>query len=377
MHIGVPRERKDGERRVGMLPEGVAALVASGHVVQVEQGAGEQVGFDDAAYARAGAVVARDAAEIFGCPLIVKVKELQRSEWPLLQPGTLVMGFAQLGRDPALLEAVLQARIGCIAYETVAAADGSLPLLAPMSRIAGRLAPLIAASLLTNDRGGSGVLLPGLDGVAAGCVVILGAGNAGGEAARVAADLGCAVRVFGRSERRLALLRERCRGDVKVSGHDPAALAAAVAAADVVVGAVLEPGTLSPKLLSRAMLRTMRQGLGTHRHRHRPGRHRGNVAHHHALRSELCRGRRGALLRAEHAGARSAHGDVRADARNAALCAGARAYRHRRRARRRRRVARGTADSCRRGDARGPGGGFRPPVLAGVAIGLAGARELQ
>ncbi len=260
MHIGVPRERKDGERRVGMLPEGVAALVAAGHVVHVDQGAGEQVGFDDAAYSRAGAVVVSDAAEIFGCELIVKVKELQRSEWPLLQPGTTVMGFAQLGRDPALLEAVLAARIGSIAYETVAAADGSLPLLAPMSRIAGRLAPLIAASLLTNDRGGSGVLLPGLDGVAAGRVVVLGAGNAGGEAARLAADLGCAVRVFGRSERRLALLRERCRGDVEISDNDPVALAHAVAAADVVIGAVLEPGTLSPKLLSRAMLRTMRKG---------------------------------------------------------------------------------------------------------------------
>jgi alanine dehydrogenase len=260
MHIGVPRERKDGERRVGMLPEGVAALVASGHVVRVETGAGEQVGFDDSAFARAGAVITPDAAEIYGCSLIVKVKELQRSEWPLLQPGTLVMGFAQLGRDPVLLDALLAARVGCIAYETVAAADGSLPLLAPMSRIAGRLAPLIAALLLTNDRGGSGVLLPGLDGVAAGRVVVLGAGNAGGEAARVAADLGCQVRVFGRSERRLALLRERCRGDVAVSGNDPAAMAAAVAVADVVVGAVLEPGTLSPKLLSRAMLRTMRRG---------------------------------------------------------------------------------------------------------------------
>ncbi len=260
MRIGVPRERKDGERRVGMLPEGVAVLVASGHVVLVEQGAGEAVGFDDATFARAGADVVRDATEIYGCQLIVKVKELQRSEWPLLQPDIAVMGFAQLGRDPALLEAVLAARIRCIAYETVAAADGTLPLLAPMSRIAGRLAPLIAATLLTNDRGGSGVLLPGLDGVAAGRVVILGAGNVGGEAARIAAALGCAVRVFGRSERRLARLRERCRGDVEVTGNDPAALATAVATADVVIGAVLEPGTLSPKLLSRALLRTMRKG---------------------------------------------------------------------------------------------------------------------
>jgi alanine dehydrogenase len=260
MRIGVPRERKDGERRVGLLPEGVAALAASGHVVLVERGAGERVGFDDASYAIAGAQVVPDAAEIFAAPLIVKVKELQCSEWPLLQRGTVVFGFAQLGRDRELLDAALGAGIGCIAYESVAAGDGTLPLLAPMSRIAGRLAPLIAASMLMSDRGGSGVLLPGLDGVAPGRVVIVGAGNVGGEAARVAAGLGCRVQVFARSERRLAALRERCTSDVEVAGIDAAALASCIAAADVVIGAVLEPGKLSPKLVPRAMLRSMREG---------------------------------------------------------------------------------------------------------------------
>jgi alanine dehydrogenase len=260
MRIGVPRERKDGERRVGLLPEGTAVLAAAGHLVLVERGAGERVGFDDASYAAAGAGVVRDAAEVYGCDLIVKVKELQRGEWPLLQPHTTVFGFAQLGRDPALLDAVLAARVGCIAYETVAAADGTLPLLAPMSRIAGRLAPLVAATLLLNDHGGSGVLLPGLDGVAAGRVVIVGCGNVGGAAARVAAQLGCTVQVFGRSRQRLDALRAGCVGEVRVACIDPAALAAAVAAADVVIGAVLEPGKLSPRLLSRAMLRSMRAG---------------------------------------------------------------------------------------------------------------------
>jgi alanine dehydrogenase len=260
MRIGVPRERKDGERRVGLLPEGVAALSAAGHVVLVERGAGERVGFDDAAYTSAGAHVVADAAEIFGAQLIVKVKELQRSEWPLLQRGTIVFGFAQLGRDRVLLDAVLGAGIGCIACETVAAADGTLPLLAPMSRIAGRLAPLVAASLLMSDRGGSGVLLPGLDDVAPGRVVVVGAGNVGGEAARVAVGLGCQVKVFGRSHRRLAALRERCTGDMEVAVNDPPALSACIAAADVVIGAVLEPGKLSPKVVSRAMLRAMRAG---------------------------------------------------------------------------------------------------------------------
>ena len=152
MRIGVPRERKDGERRVGLLPEGVAALTASGHVVLVERGAGERVGFDDASYAIAGAQVVPDAAEIFAAELIVKVKELLRSEWPLLQRGTVVFGFAHLGRDRELLDAALGAGIGCIAYETVAASDGTLPLLAPMSRIAGRLAPLIGVGELGGNR---------------------------------------------------------------------------------------------------------------------------------------------------------------------------------------------------------------------------------
>lgn len=260
MRVGVPRERKDGECRVGLLPEGVAALVAANHEVLVERGAGERIGVDDVSYANAGAHVVNDAAEIFDCALIVKVKELQRSEWPLLQPDAIVFGFAQLGRDRELLDAALAAGIGCIAYETVAAIDGTLPLLAPMSRIAGRLAPCVAASLLLSDRGGSGVLLPGADGVTPGRVVVVGAGNVGGEAARVASSLGCKVTVFGRSEQRLAALQGRCAAEVDVALIDPGMLASAVAAADVVIGAVREAGKRSPTLVSRGMLRAMRAG---------------------------------------------------------------------------------------------------------------------
>jgi alanine dehydrogenase len=258
--IGVPRERKDGERRVGLVPEGVAALAASGHQVMVEEGAGDRVGVSDAIYADAGARIVSDAAAIFNCPLIVKVKELQNTELRLLQPGTTVFGFAQLGRDPLLLDAVLAARIGCIAYETVSDEAGALPLLAPMSRIAGQLAPIIAATLLMTDRGGSGVLLQGLDDVVPGHVVVVGAGNAGGEAACLAARLGCAVTVFARTERRFARLRQRCGSRVRTALCEPATLAAAVESADAVIGAVLEPGTLSPKLVSREMVRAMRKG---------------------------------------------------------------------------------------------------------------------
>ena len=260
MLIGVPRERKDGERRVGLVPDGVARLVASRHEVMIERGAGEKVGFDDSIYAAAGARVVDDPAAIFAAPLIVKVKELHSVELPLLRPGTTVFGFAQLGRDRALLDAVLAARIRCIACESVADAAGGFPILEPMSRISGRLAPLIAASLLMNDRGGSGVLLPGLDGVAPGRVVIVGAGSAGGEAAVVSSRLGCELTVFARSDRRFARLRERCGASARFALCDAGELAAAASQSDVLIGAVLDPGRLSPRLIARSMLRGMRRG---------------------------------------------------------------------------------------------------------------------
>ncbi len=264
MRIGVPRERKDGERRVAVTPDGARTLVGDGHEVAVERGAGEGLGFSDAAYVAAGAFIVADAAVIFGCPLVVKVKELQRDEIALLKPATTVFGFAQLARDRALLDAVLAARIGVIGYETVADGCGGLPLLAPMSRIAGRLAPLIAASLLMSDRGGAGVLLPGVDAVAPARIVIVGAGNVGSEASHVALALGATVTVFARTHARLAALRARCEAHAGerlwTAVSETEALAIAIAEADVLIGAVLEPGRLSPKLVSRAMLRAMRDG---------------------------------------------------------------------------------------------------------------------
>jgi alanine dehydrogenase len=196
--------------------------------------------------------------------LVVKVKELQRDEIALLKPATTVMGFAQLARDRELLDAVLAAHIGLIGYETVGDGCGGLPLLAPMSRIAGRLAPLIAASLLMNDRGGAGVLLPDVDAIAPARIVIVGAGNVGSEASQVALALGASVTVLARKPARLGLLRASCGGiageRLSTALSDPETLAAAIAEADVLIGAVLEPGRLSPKLVSRAMLRAMRAG---------------------------------------------------------------------------------------------------------------------
>ena len=265
MRIGVPRETKDGERRVGIVPDGVRALVAAGHHVVVETEAGATCGFGDDAYRAAGAAIIDDAAEIWRCPLIVKVKEIQRAEWPLLTASTTIAGFAQLNRDPALLDAVLAAGVRVIAYETVLDPSGNLPLLAPMSRIAGRLAPFAGAQALATSAGGNGTLLTGVDDVPPARVLVVGAGNAGSEAARIAAKLGLRVTVFSRGAKRLAALGAalaRAGTSVETSqleGNE-SAFAVAIADADLVIGAVLEPGRLSPKLVSRAALRTMRRG---------------------------------------------------------------------------------------------------------------------
>jgi alanine dehydrogenase len=261
MQIGIPRETKDGERRVALVPDGVRDLVAAGHVVVVEAGAGAASGFADDAYRGAGAAVDDDAAMIWRCPLIVKVKEVQRGEYARLSPGTTVFGFAQLNRDRALLAAVLAARVRVIAFETVRDVHGALPLLAPMSRIAGRLAPLVGAQALMTSAGGNGTLVTGVDAVPGARVVVIGAGNVGGEAARVAARMGCDVTVFSRGAARLAMLaagNERIH-TVTLAG-DPADLHDAITRADLVICGVLEPGRLSPKLIPRDVVRAMRGG---------------------------------------------------------------------------------------------------------------------
>jgi alanine dehydrogenase len=263
MRIGVPREIKDGERRVGLTPEGARALTGDGHAVLVEHGAGEQVGFDDAQFRAAGAQVV-EAAAVWGCDLVVKVKEVLPPEYPLLAAGTTVFGFAQINRDRTLLDALRKARVAVVGYETVRDADGRVPLLAPMSRIAGRLAPLAGADALSTARGGAGVLLTGVDDVPGASVVVIGAGNVSGEAARVAARLGARVRVFSRGAARRDALAHSLAGEglaIEACGLESRQrFEDAVAAADLVIAGVLEPGTLSPKLLTRALLRSMRKG---------------------------------------------------------------------------------------------------------------------
>jgi alanine dehydrogenase len=261
MQIGIPRETKDGERRVALVPDGVRELVAAGHSVVVEEGAGAASGFADDAYRGAGATIVDDPGMVWRCPLIVKVKEVQRGEYARLAPGTTIFGFAQLNRDRALLAAVLGARVRTFAFETVRDARGALPLLAPMSRIAGRIAPLAGAQALMTSAGGNGTLLTGVDAVPGARVVVIGAGNVGGEAARVAARLGCDVTVFSRGAARLATLAGTdARIVTAVLAGDRTELHDAIARADLVICGVLEPGRLSPKLIPREVVRAMRAG---------------------------------------------------------------------------------------------------------------------
>ena len=249
MHIGLPKEIKDGEQRVALTPAGAAALARAGHEVVFEPGAGAGVGFGDAAYVHAGA----RAGDAWACELVVKVKELQPAEHARPRRGQTVFGFQHFGPEPALLAAALASGASFIAFETVGQASG-LPILAPMSAIAGRLAVQVGAWCLQKQNGGSGVLLPGLDGIAPGKVVILGAGNVGANALAVASGIGASVRVFARSENRIAALRQRYP-DARFSTSAPD-----VADADLVIAGVLTPGQMSPKLISRTMLRAMRPG---------------------------------------------------------------------------------------------------------------------
>jgi len=259
MRIGLPRELKQGEFRVALTPAGVEALARAGHAVAVERDAGAGAGFTDDDYARCGARLAGDADAIWECDLVVKVKELQPPEYRRPRRGQIIFGFQHFGPEPELLEAALASGATYVAYETVGQADGSLPILAPMSAIAGRLAVLAGMWCLQKQNGGSGVLLPGLEGIEPGKVVILGAGNAGANALAVAHGIGARVAVFARTETRVAALRRRYDERAAFSS-EPGEIPATVAAADLVIGAVLVPGRMSPKLITRDLLRRMRRG---------------------------------------------------------------------------------------------------------------------
>ncbi len=261
MHIGVPREIKVHERRVGLTPESVGELVSHGHSVRVERGAGAGVGADDAAYERAGAALVDDAEAVFaGAELIVKVKEPQPQEAALLRQGQVLFTYLHLAAEPALARTLCERGVVAIAYETVTGAGDRLPLLAPMSEVAGRMAIQVGAHWLEQPQGGRGVLLGGVPGVLAADVVILGAGTVGTNALQAAAGLGARVTVLARNLERLRAIEATFGSRVATRYADRASIEACVAAADLLVGAVLVPGAAAPRLVTRAMVAGMKAG---------------------------------------------------------------------------------------------------------------------
>lgn len=261
MQIGIPKETKAQEYRVGLTPAGVGELVRAGHTLLVEQGAGAEAGFSDAQYEHAGAQILPDAAEIFArSTLIVKVKEPQADELQCLQPHHLLFTYLHLAPDPEQARGLMNSGAAAIAYETVTDASGGLPLLAPMSEMAGRLSIQAAARCLEKSAGGSGVLLGGVPGVSPGKVVILGGGVVGLNAARMAIGLGARVIIIDKSASRLRYLDEHWGGRLTTLYSHATAIEQEIADADAVIGAVLIPGSKAPKLVSREMIRLMRPG---------------------------------------------------------------------------------------------------------------------
>lgn len=261
MRIGVPKEIKNHEYRVGLVPDSVRELTSRGHEVFVEKNAGQGTGFEDEDYAAVGAKIIGTAPEIFAkTDMIVKVKEPQLSECAMLREGQTLFTYLHLAADAAQADALMKSGATCIAYETVTDRNGGLPLLTPMSEVAGRMSIQVAAHWLEKENGGSGVLLGGLPGVARGRVVILGGGVAGTNAAQIAVGMGADVHIVERSIPRMRQLEDEFDGRVRTVYSTQAAIEELVANADVVVGAVLIPGAAAPKLVTRAMVSTMRRG---------------------------------------------------------------------------------------------------------------------
>jgi alanine dehydrogenase len=261
MLIGVPKEIKNHEYRVGMVPASVRELIHHGHQVLVETGAGQGIGISDHDYAAVGASIVKSAAEIFlKAELIVKVKEPQPEECRQLRSGQVLFTYLHLAPDPEQTQLLLQSNCIAIAYETVTDNLGGLPLLAPMSEVAGRMSIQAGAHCLEKAQGGNGVLLSGVPGVAPGNVVVLGGGVVGTNAVRMAMGMEAAVTVIDKSLRRLKELDLQFGSKLNTiySTHD--AIEVYVANADLVVGAVLIPGATAPKLVTHEMLRKMRPG---------------------------------------------------------------------------------------------------------------------
>ena len=261
MLIGLPKEIKNHEYRVGLTPVSVAELIANGHSVLVQSTAGTGIGESDDAYVAAGATIANSAEQVFKeAEMIVKVKEPQPNECKMLQPGQVLFTYLHLAPDPQQTDLLLSSDAVAIAYETVTDNDGGLPLLAPMSEVAGRMSIQAGAMCLEKSRGGSGKLLGGVPGVAPANILVIGGGVVGTNAIQMAVGMQANVTVLDRSVQRLRELDAQFGGLLKTVYSSKAALAKYVAESDLIVGAVLVPGAEAPKLVTRDMLKTMRPG---------------------------------------------------------------------------------------------------------------------
>ncbi len=261
MIIGVPKEVKDHESRVGLVPSGVTGLVEAGHQVYVQTGAGLASSIPDEEYAEAGAKVLPTAAEVWSkSDLVVKVKEPQPSEYPHFRPGLLLFTYLHLAPLPDLTDRLVADRVNAVAYETIREKDGSLPLLTPMSEVAGRMAVQVGAQYLEAPNGGRGILLGGVPGVAPANVVILGGGIVGHNAAKMAVGLGANVTIIDRNLNRLRELDDIYDSRIVTLASNVHTVREALRHADLVVGAVLIPGASAPKLVRREMIKIMKKG---------------------------------------------------------------------------------------------------------------------
>ena len=261
MRIGVPKEIKNNEYRVGLTPASVAEIVGAGHEVFVETHAGEGIDCPDPAYNKAGATILPNAAEVFkASDMIVKVKEPQAQEIALLEPRHILFTYLHLAADKPQTEGLMKSGATCIAYETVTSNNGSLPLLKPMSEVAGRMSVQVGAHYLEKEQGGRGVLLGGVPGVAPAKVAILGGGVAGVNAAQMAVGMRADVTIYDINMERLAELDMFFSSQIKTAYASRSAIASAVQKAELVIGAVLVPGAAAPKLVTRDMLKTMKRG---------------------------------------------------------------------------------------------------------------------
>ena len=261
MIIGVPQEVKNNEFRVGLTPGNVRGLCKQGHSVLVQRGAGAQIGLSDESYRIAGATLINSAAEVYSTSeMIVKVKEPQPQECAMLREEQILFTYLHLAPDPAQTQALINSGASCIAYETVTSMNGALPLLAPMSEVAGRMSIQAAASHLEKTHGGLGVLMAGVPGVAPAKVVILGGGVVGRNALQMAVGIGADVCIFDRDIERLRQIDALYGNRVRTFYSDPLLVEREVCTADAVIGAVLLPGAAAPKLVTHDMVRKMQPG---------------------------------------------------------------------------------------------------------------------